>query len=650
MDHKIKQEKKEWLQKMNEKYREHDDEAEKLSKNYYGRKSFFHMMFMSKIIAWKNYAMISSDRWSDLSQKEKTWMSNVVTPYTLILCKSLYEKIFGFKHEADIDFPFNEWEENNIDKWLNTMTESSELVSKYPDIIESMIQHWSARLRPSIAYNNTVEAHRINKKVADVKKSKADPFDYSQLKIDAEVYGPYNFFYDQRKSNVYKSSFFQYCNYEPIEDFLGRWESHLDPKLVEKIRLYYVDDGGKHGDYCDYNRYKELWSVDLYLLHRMEHEETMNMRNLIGEWNGDFSLIQYLGIIPDSDFFIEEHYSRNYIRLRINGDTIAVIDNFYSKATNGEIWHPYVQFNITSSPQKTLNKSVPELLYHMHKMHDMVYNGFADQLKMNLNPMFASDWPINMAWDSSGKVEYEPFGIIEYTGTGKLTPISFGDVNSGVLNILDYILWTGQIVTSITRYSGGGRSWVERSATGADLLNDITNDAVRPTHDGMQISTNRFYKLMMILTKEVIGDYLYIESEESVIDLSSITNIMNFDIEVDFRSETVSELTLSKEINKITTILNSLQPAIIQMAELPDWPFLKLRNIYKSLFDKIQANDFIYSDKEVQEAVAKAQEIINNNIENNGVQEDGVAMEQTPEEQFMNNVDDIYIDSNNLPV
>jgi hypothetical protein len=622
---------KEWIAKQNELYKDHHKEAELYATTLYKHGWFFYKMFMSKIDSWKHYAMISFDRRNDMDASDQAWKTNVVTPFTYILCKSLYEKIYGFKHEADVlikpdlksiekmnPTPATEWEEKEVEKnndeqsksiegRLNKIVESSELLSHYADIIEWFINHGSSWVRLDFNFNDEYfERKEENKRLA-VEKKDLLPYTTEMFDTQIEVYDTYNFLYDQRRSNVYKSSFFQYINYEPLHEVLERWKNFIEPKDIEEIKKN-IWQWGLYNGMPDFKRFKELEAIDAYVTNSLDviSKDTAGKvwawLHIVGENKRAANTQQYFTqTVVETDYCVQEHYTKDYITLMLAWVAVAVVDNPYSKHSKWKIFHPYVQFNITSAPHKALNKSVPERLSTLQKLNDMIYNGFSDQMKMSLRPMFQSDGSLQMtdAGNLQDRLKYEPYKIIETMGGGKLNVIELWQVNNSILTIMDFIQGMGQIITSITRYTWGGKQGVERSATGADLMADITNDAVRPTQFGMADATNRIFKLAMIMTKEYLGDK--IEGEEwELIDLSAITKVNDLAFNITFKSDSVSDLLESKYINKVTTILTALRPEILNMANLPDGQFLNIRKIFRELFSRIDEEGFVFNDEEVQ--------------------------------------------------
>lgn len=677
----------EWKQKKDEEYKKHKEEVEHFWAMY-KKWWFFYRMYMWKLNSWKHYAMLSFDRWNDMTPEDQDRKTNVVTPFTYILCKSLYEKIYWFKHEADvlIEWPKKtenkahlEWgweiadvinqnendeekemsEDKSVEKRLNKIVESSELVSQYSDIIESFIVHWSSRVRLSFNFEEEYFATKEKNKENIARKKPMENYTTEMFDTTLDVYEPYNFIYDQRKRNVYKSSFFQYINYEPLDEVLSRWAIFLDEKEINDIK----ENMGKWGlalGMPDFKRYRELEAVDDYLINN--NEKKMKKSWFVWEQASIVKLqyndtFEYLSKdILETDYLVQEHYSKDYITLYINDTVIKVVKNIYSKHSKGNIYHPYVQFNITNAPHKTLNKSVPERLSTLQKLNDMIYNWFSDQMKMALAPMYQSDGSIQFSdnWIVQDYVQYSPYKIIETMWWGKLTRMDLWEVNSSILTIMDFIQGMWQIITSITRYTWGGKQWVERSATGADLMADITNDAVRPTHYGMADSTNRIFKVAMILTKEFLWDKIEIDKDQ-IIDLSSITKIKDFQFGVTFKSDSVTDLLETKYINKVATILQTLRPEIVQMANLPDGPFIKLRTIFTELFKRIDEKEFVFNDEEVNEYIERIK-IINENQRNIEAAQEAEMNEQkvnTDSQQSVdnaeeNNVNETTIDFNNL--
>jgi hypothetical protein len=74
-----------------------------------------------------------------------------------------------------------------------------------------------------------------NKELA-AKNQDLESYEAKCFDMDVSVFEPYNFIYDQRKTNVYKSTFFQYVNYEPLHDILKRWSIYIDEKEIQDIK------------------------------------------------------------------------------------------------------------------------------------------------------------------------------------------------------------------------------------------------------------------------------------------------------------------------------------------------------------------------------------------------------------------------------
>lgn len=554
----------------------------------------FIPIWKKKINWWKAYKQIAIDRKLLLSKKEKEWMTNVVTPLTYVMVNALAQKIYGLSYNSPIEWSKKWANDEALQLFIEKMQESAKTTYKLKKFSRNSITFGDAFMRVWILSDLKIEEEKDEK----LKKAKLKTDDgKAKLLTDYLSYNEVEDFtsilYDT-SCNFYESEFVVWRKIRSVHKFFKRWKSQFDAAWITKDFLISIAKQKVWGFFwCDYERYKRL---------EYHTEEVLDKYNAFGYTTRDF-----MNMPKFSEFFAEcvEKYTETSITLCVNGTPLISFDNYYYKKSNGQIMHPLLKLSFDDEVDAPVSKSLPENLHAVQALHDVVFNSFADQIKLSLSPMFKVDDNLTVEWFDSWYLEVDPYKILKLSGTGEMSKFDIGQVDANVFTMLDYLYSLALIISGINRYTGGwGESWwIERSATASNLLLQATQDTLRPIVDWLNFSLNRMSKIFIIEWQEKLPTKFILtgsDDKEHTIELKGIDSLES---ELTFINEIINQYNREQVFNNLVSVLDRTKEYIANAGD--NYPGLNLRGLIKELYKTAWMERFALS---LEEAITLTQD------------------------------------------
>lgn len=553
----------------------------------------FSPIWKKKINGWKAYKQIGIDRALTLTGKEKQWMTNVVTPLTYVMVNALAQKIYGLSYNNPVQWSKKWKDDEALQLFIEKAQESAKTIFKLKKFSRNSVTFGDSFMRAGL---NRSE-HRTAEKADEIlKKAKLSKWSKTGALEDFWAYNEIEDFtslmYDTT-CNFYESEFLIRRKIYSIHKFYKRWKWKFDEASITEDFLVSLVLQNKSGfSDCNYERYKRL---------EYHTDDIMKKNDLFGYTSWDFmKLVQF------SEYFAEctEKYTADSITLAVNGIPLLSFPNYFHIESKGLILHPILKLAFDDEADAPTSKWLPENLIAVQALHDVVFNAFADQIKLSLSPMFKIDDNLTVEGFDTGYFEVDPYKIIKTSGSGELGKLELAAIDSNIFTMLDYLYSLALIISGVNRYTGG---WpvegVERSAKGADLLLQATQDTLRPIVDGLNLSLNRMARIFIIewVTKLPTS---FILTDKNDKDLTIKLDFKNFDSELIFVNETINQYNKWQVFANLVSIF--AQTKWFAQNAGDGLPGINIRGLLKELFKTGDAEKFALS---YDEAIALADEI-----------------------------------------
>lgn len=575
----------------------------------------FIPIWKKKIDWWKAYKQVNVDRALLLTTKEKEWMTNVITPLTYVMVNALAQKIYGLSYNSPVQWS-KKWKE---DEWLQLfiekMQESARTTYKLKKFWRNSITFGDSFMRVWILSDLKIKEEWNEKlKKARLKEKDDKPVELSDYIAYNEVEDFTSMLYDT-SCNFYESEFVIWRKVTSVHKFYKRWKSFFEPAWITESFLVSIALQKKWWFFnCDYERYKRL---EYHAYDIIEKYQQFN-----------YTTWDFMKMKEFSEYFAEcvEKYSSDSITLCVNWIPILSFDNYYYSRSNWKVMHPFLKLSFDDEADAPVSKWLPENLHAVQALHDVVFNSFADQIKLSLSPMFKVDDNLTVEWFDSWYLEIDPYKILKLNGTGEMSKFDLWSVDANVFTMLDYLYSLALIISGINRYTWwGGESWgIERSATWSNLLLQATQDTLRPIVDWLNFSLNRMSIIFIIDWQEKLPPQFKMvdqSDKEHTIKL----DIDSFESELTFINEIINQYNREQAFANLVSVLDRTKEYAQNAWD--GYPGLNLRDVIGELYKTAWLEHLALSLDDAIDLVKK----ISSTLEKKWVAPEQPPVDQTPE-------------------
>lgn len=220
-------------------------------------------------------------------------------------------------------------------------------------------------------------------------------------------------------------------------------------------------------------------------------------------------------------------------------------------------------------------------LAHLQDILNGIWNGFLDNMKMQLSGMFAIRGNVP-ALQKDGKVRFERFKGIKMSPDSSIERIDLGLNDFSPLNVAQYMEGITEKRAGVNGYLLGGQSKVERVSDSINLIHDQYKSKLTPVIDSVQIMMGKVAKDWILMYLKYwnekwladLGLEITIEKDDVLINSISVKDIIN-DENVSFKFNSLRNI----EKEKKRGIIKEIYMQLIQVKQFDGNQINELINV-----------------------------------------------------------------------
>lgn len=329
--------------------------------------------------------------------------------------------------------------------------------------------------------------------------------------------------------------------------------------------------------------------------------------------------------------FLTPHYEGGYhevIEYWENDRFVLIVDG--STAYDGENplpikRKPYYDLLYNKIPGLPFGQGMAVNLSDIQGLADTIFNLMADNLKMQVAPMFTKIKGADFMSSGSEVLTYEPFKVVETNSPDGLKRMELGTPDFTGVNFMDYLFRLGEMSEGVNSYAVGYQDKIERSATGVSARLQSFKARLLPLMDSLNASLSAVCETWTVLAVTLMDESIEAKIKDDngnpkFMDIKPEELIGKFDLEFDAQAlkTATREMRRKQTMDLITLANQSGQDPTTQQF------FVDMRALWRILLDsyEIAPDEVVLSEKQVAKAAAKATAVTQAAAESEGRKKD----------------------------
>lgn len=542
-------------------------------------KNHYEINIWQKWITWyKNYLLYKQDRAEDILD----FQTNVKLPIVKMFVDTMWTSVYDNNLEIKItgrnpeDHKNSEAMLNYTQWWFSVSNSRKHLMQSLKEAM--IIWNWYGKIW--FINNETVITYK--KWLEKVNKSITEQYPY------IKYVSAFNVFHDPTVEYMEDSRYILERKIMHDKDIIEQYSVFI-PDIKDKIA------NPKESPYYffayDFNRIKYLafWNKDpikqFMQFSTIENDYTLFWKN-------------YLTIDFKKEYHeIIEYWEDDVFILIMDWEVIFDDENplpikkkpYFELEYNKIPWIPFGQWMATS-------------LEDIQEIADSIFNLTADNIKLQVAPMFSKmKW-----WDlfqfNDWKLKYEPFWVVEVNTPDALQRLQLWTPDFSWTNMVQFLLQLWEMSEWVNSYAVWYQNKVERSATWVSALVQSFKSRLLPLTESLNMALAKIAEMWAIIWVTVLPETIQvkIQTDEWKIKFQEITMediLGKFDIEFDAQAlKTATRETRRKQAMDLLTIASTA------WSDPSTWQyFVNMRNLWRYVLDtfEISPEDLILTDKQI---------------------------------------------------
>ncbi len=492
---------------------------------------------------YQNYYMYRMDRAADLAADDERWRTNVKYPITHMFVTRIYNMLL----KTDLIFRVT-------DKFESTRTSEKEkriaedmnaLMSRLFLKEETKSAFWSAVLDAiligrwvlRVSYQNTKYMREFLDKNGDKKKREVVK-DYPILE--------------------YESAFDKY--FDPGGKTLMDMRFIITRKLIAATRV--KDFLKKYGIEL---KEAEVLEKNNYISYEDFNAEKFNMPFNNVEPNRDNAWPR--NITQDDQYAIKNKTCE--IILVSDSRNVTIWVGSVLHGTVPEIWpqewYREKIIHYKKNPGTLYSLGVWYLCFPIQEVYDIIGNLRVDNVKLAVNKTFLVSNALNIGWNNK-KIKLKPWLMYKVDDVNQVQELSISEVKESAYKEADVMFSLVQAMTGVASNVLWLQTKVERTAGGAETLQNAADDQLLPIMDSIADVMGDVFKEFMVLCltymdEAQIDKILWPGSKFKELNIEDLLNDYEFDFYMNSQNNKADAATRAQLINTIQILQNTVDAA-----------------------------------------------------------------------------------------
>ena len=271
---------------------------------------------------------------------------------------------------------------------------------------------------------------------------------------------------------------------------------------------------------------------------------------------------------------------------------------------------PYFDLTYNKIPGLSFGQGMAANLHDIQSLADTIFNLMADNLKMQVAPMFTKIKGADFFSDGNSVLSYEPFKMVETNTPDGIKRMELGTPDFTGVNFMDYLFRLGEMSEGVNSYAVGYQDKIERSATGVSARLQSFKARLLPLMDSLNESLSQVCETWSVLAVTLMDGDIEAKITDDNGDPKFMTIpaeelIGKFDLEFDAQAlKTATREMRRKQFMDLLTLAN-------QSGQDPNTQqyFVDMRKLWENLLDtfELPSKDLVLDVKQVATIQAKAQ-------------------------------------------
>lgn len=520
--------------------------------------------FPKYISNYKQYLGYTLDRLKDI----EAWQTNISYPLASAIIDTEFANLFDF------NYVFWVQEDKIRDLCSSAFDYNSQGKKALKGALKECLICWEGFTKSWLIQKTEKHTLFMWKKTIEV-KTKKPSVDYISI---------FNVFYDD--THGIEGSKYQvtriFNTWEYIKErystyFTNKWAKL--PNAIAHINrvLNSTERNKSRFSTYDYNPVKRINNFSTSLTKSFNNKSPLSTTvAMVGDEINNIDKNNFFLVADKKSYEIVEYSDGNSLTVYIDGNLLY----------RGE---PLIDGNLTTIKGISFNE-VPwaassngqiDNLAHLQDVLNGIWNGFLDNMKMQLSGMFAIRG--NVPWlQKDGKLRFDRFKAIKMSPDSAIERIDLWLQDFSPLNVAQFMEGITEKRAGVNGYLLWGQSKVERVSDSINLIHDQYKSKLTPVIDSVQIMMWRVAKdwiLMYLkywnekgLTK--LGLNITIESDDVLINWISVKDIIN-DENVSFKFNSLRNI----EKEKKRWIIKEIYMQLIQVKQFDGKQINELINV-----------------------------------------------------------------------
>ncbi len=331
-------------------------------------------------------------------------------------------------------------------------------------------------------------------------------------------------------------------------------------------------------------------------------------------WNQE-PIAQYInGTTLQNDYSI---YWKNYLNIDYKKEYHEVIEYWEDKTfiliVDGKVFYdganplpmkkkPYFELHYNKIPGIPFGQWMGTSLEDIQEQADTIFNLTMDNIKLQVAPMFQKMKGGDIFQFGEGKLQYEPFGVVEVNSPDAISRLELGTNDFAGTNMIQYLTQLGEMSEGVNSYSVGYQNKVERSATGVSALVQSFKSRLLPLTESLNMALAKVAEMWAIIGVAILPETIQVkvQPEGGAVRFADITMediIGKFDFEFDAQA-----LKTATREGRRDQALQLLDIATKSGSDPATWQFfVNMENIWKFALDSFEmpSEDYLLTDKDI---------------------------------------------------